>query len=338
MKVTIFRPGKKGVFYAKYRLANGKYKKRSLGTTDSALARKIKDEMESQLLKQQYGIKRDVDFLPTDAWAAYKRVATRDEEPLKMQERVWLDFFEHSKAPTLRSVVRADVTAWVKELAKTRAATTVDKYVVECSGVYSRLISEELYDGPNPFAGRKRTASGVKKIRTLDWSSVEEAITEERGNPEYFLLVLAALLGLRKGEMAEARWEDIDWDAGRVLVRGTKTELSGSSLPLHPSLRAYLEPYRQPSGWILWPEVCHNGRYRVNLHYKWDELRQKYGWHHARLHDLRHTFATRLLDLGYKMGDIAYMMRHTSTRMAEHYADLRAVRVVIGEMTTPATG
>ena len=59
-------------------------------------------------------------------------------------------------------------------------------------------------------------------------------------------IVLAALLGLRKGEMAEARWEDIDWDAGRVLVRGTKTELSGSSLPLHPSLRAYLEPYRQP--------------------------------------------------------------------------------------------
>jgi integrase len=78
--------------------------------------------------------------------------------------------------------------------------------------------------------------------------------------------------------------------------------------------------------------------YRYDYKSAWTTLRKKVGLQDARWHDLRHSFATRLLDLGYSMKDIAIMLRHSSTRPTERYADLRVLKVRIGSLDgAPAT-
>jgi integrase len=47
----------------------------------------------------------------------------------------------------------------------------------------------------------------------------------------------ARYTGLRKDETNRAKWEDVDWNYGRIAVRGTKTEESAAWIPLAPVLR-----------------------------------------------------------------------------------------------------
>jgi len=61
--------------------------------------------------------------------------------------------------------------------------------------------------------------------------------------------------GLRKDEQNRSQWEDIDWNNGRIVVRGTKTEESAAWIPLAPVLRDELLGFykNRPSNEFIFP-------------------------------------------------------------------------------------
>lgn len=333
--VTLLRPRGKQVWYAKWRMPNGKYKKKSLGTEDKKLALSIKRSIEENLLRLDYGLVAERDFTPATAWEEYKRLVSKNDVRLDKEKRAWDRFWAHCGKGSLKAVKRSDVSAWVKHLTDTGFLNSTINTNVGCvSLVFGHLIREEVYDGVNPFVGRKRLRE-EKKIRVIQWSVIEKMLADCSGEPVYFLVVLGALLGLRKAEILRARWEDINWNAETMAIRGTKTEASKDLLHLHPLLRRFLEPHKKEEGWIVDPQKAEaTYLYRWDARYKWKQLAKKHGIPDARIHDLRHTFATRLLDLGYPLKDISKMLRHTSLQTTQLYADLRTVKVTLGDISS----
>lgn len=333
--VTLLRPRGKKIWYAKWRMPNGKYRKKSLNTEDRRLALDIKVKIEEEILRSNYGIGGDSDLTPDHAWKEYTRVANKSEMRLAVEKKAWLDFWRVCGKQTLKTAKRSDVSFWVKDMTTHFKPSTINTATSMVSSVFNHLIREEIYDGPNPLAGRRKVRE-EKKIRVIAWPVIEKMLEDTKGEPIYFAIVLGGLLGLRKGEIVRARWEDIDWDAETVAVRGTKTEASSDNLHLHPILRRYLEPYRKADGWIVDPPTAGQGTflYRWNTQHMWKKVAKAHGIPDARLHDLRHSFATRLLDLGYPLKDISKMLRHTSLATTQIYADLRTVKVQLGDISS----
>lgn len=361
--VTLFRPAAgKGNWYAKWTV-NGHERRKSLRTRDKKLAAKIRDEMEKALIGQEYGVLDDIDYTPEDAWAEYQKLVRKKAHTLTLERTFWFQFFAFCKAPTLRAVRRSDVPAWQKALlASGNAVTTVNDKLRQVGTVWNWLVKEEVFSGANPFAGRRRLDEGPRKVRVIEWAKVQNLLeiarqdmydraaawvaAQNAGEPYvrlqaatetarglYLSLVLAAYSGLRKAEALALCWEDFDWAENTIAVRGTKTAASTAKLHLHQTLREALEPYAHGSGYVVKPDKSTGAnRYRFELKKEWQRLREKAGLPDARLHDLRHSFATRLLDLGYSLKDIAVMLRHSSTRPTEIYADLRTVKVQIGAL------
>jgi integrase len=107
---------------------------------------------------------------------------------------------------------------------------------------------------------------------------------------------LLRLTGMRKGEVCGLRWSDIQRDRIALPDRpGFKT--GRRSVPLTAAMRALLPP-RKIDGSALVFEAEGGGSLYQGLGQAWDEARDRAGFPTFRLHDIRHTVATELDQLG----------------------------------------
>lgn len=138
-------------------------------------------------------------------------------------------------------------------------------------------------------------------------------------------LSLALLAGLRRGEIAGLQWGDVDIKARQIHVRRIRHRVGGQLItgtpksaagerfvPIAPELlpvlrRAYRLP---PSAWVCpcAPEA-HDRRWQ-RIQQRDLVLSQRY-----RLHDLRHTYVTRLLLAGALPRVVQYVAGHSSLEL-----------------------
>jgi integrase len=110
--------------------------------------------------------------------------------------------------------------------------------------------------------------------------------------------------------------------------------LSDAALALLQSLKREIgNPLLFPS-----PRVQHHSL----LHQHWDTIRCRAGLPDIRLHDLRHSFATMLVNSGESLYVVQDLLGHSSPRMTQRYAHVapdtrrRAVDVV-GQLVQEAS-
>ena len=193
--VTLYRPRGKKIWYAKWLMPDGRYKKRSLKIEDRKLAEQVKRQIEESMLKQEFGIKQSESMRYQAAWTAYEKLLPKITPAQAIQKVVWTRFFEFCGHATINKVIRADATMFMKRLvSENYAPATVNLYLLYCSRVYKALIDEELYSGSNPFAGRRVSDTGPRKMRVIAWEVIERMMDAEAGSPSYFIAALGGML------------------------------------------------------------------------------------------------------------------------------------------------
>ena len=170
--------------------------------------------------------------------------------------------------------------------------------------------------------------------RALTVEEVERLLSSFQFAPRWpkrgYAMVRCALdLGLRSGEIARLKIDDIDWQAGTVTLRGTKS-FRQDILPLPvetgQALADYLQHERPPSASsaiFVSPqaprgEPCTANAVRKVITYAY----RRSGIPHSGSHALRHTFACRLVEHGSSLKEVADLLRHRSLTTTQIYAKL----------------
>lgn len=117
---------------------------------------------------------------------------------------------------------------------------------------------------------------------------------------------VSLLTGCRRGEVCKIAAEDIGETAIRIQAGNTKT-LRYREVPIFPALRPWLKYLPLPINF----EGVKTGFRRA---------REKAGMPHVHFHDLRHSCATILLDLGVPLDVVRDILGHTSVKTTERYA------------------
>lgn len=132
-----------------------------------------------------------------------------------------------------------------------------------------------------------------------------------------FLLIT----GARKQEAQRARWKDFDVDRGFWLIPNTK---SGKPRPVPISgllseLMANLPSNgRSP---FLFPNPD-TGKPYVSIYHTWNVARKQAGLADVRIHDLRHSFASFLINSGRSLYEVQKLLGHAHITTTERYAHL----------------
>ena len=159
---------------------------------------------------------------------------------------------------------------------------------------------------------------------------LESFTTRYRWPKRSYAIIRCALdLGLRSGEIAGLRISDIDWRAGTVTLKGTKS-LRQDILPLPretgQALAEYLQ-HERPRSTSHSVFVMHRGDHDRGMTagdvrgvIRW--AYRRIGLKHTRSHALRHAFACRLVERGSSLKEVADLLRHRSLNSTLIYAKL----------------
>ena len=131
---------------------------------------------------------------------------------------------------------------------------------------------------------------------------------------------LLMLTGCRRNEILTLQWTDVDLNAGELRLRDAKT--GARSVALSPTARQVLAtiPRRPGNPWVV------SGRGAsarlANLNKPWIAVRKRAGLEDVRIHDLRHSFASRALALGESLPMIGKLLGHRQVQTTARYAHL----------------
>ena len=164
----------------------------------------------------------------------------------------------------------------------------------------------------------------------------------ERGYPTYPeigtfgdhlhpLVLLALHTGMRRGELFGLRWADVLLPQRRLVVRGEGAK-SGQTrhLPLNAIAVRVLTTWQQDRHAVLSPEAAasdlvfpsSDGGPLTDIKTAWRTLLKDARIHGFRFHDLRHTFASWLVQAGVDLNQVRELLGHASMVMTLRYAHL----------------
>ena len=131
---------------------------------------------------------------------------------------------------------------------------------------------------------------------------------------------LLMLTGCRCGEILDLRWEDVHLAASELRLRDSKT--GPRAVPLSPAAARVLAELPRVAGnpWVI---VGRKPGGRLSqITYHWHRVRARAGLEDVRVHDLRHSFASRALALGESLTMIGRLLGHSKIQTTARYAHL----------------
>ncbi|GHJ12685.1 tyrosine-type recombinase/integrase [Micromonospora sp. AKA38] len=195
----------------------------------------------------------------------------------------------------------------------------------------------------------------------LSVDQVRKILAASAGHRLHALYVVAATMGLRRGELVGLRWSDVDLDDGTLRVQQTvqrvagtlhvldaKTEDSEAVLPLPEFTWLTLMEHRErqqeeraglPEVWVdhglVFPSERGTPMEPTNLSRSFARLRESAGLPGVRLHDLRHTVVSLLMELGVPPHVVQAIARHADVKVTLKvyaHANLDAMRQALGKL------
>jgi integrase len=333
-----FRAGGKRTWIVQYRIGT-KQRRLTLGSTTIIDATEARRRAKSALAKVHLGHDPQIQKAEARAQAAVTlgsvvgMYLTRARERLKL--RSYFEVERHLKKHwgplsemSLAKIGRSDIAARLNVIAQQNGPFAGNRARAALSALFSWAMGEGLADA-NPVVGTNKAIDEVSRDRVLFEKSKANKPADETelrliwqhaGEGEYGSIVrLLILTGQRREEVGGMRWPEVDLDGGTWTMPGTRTKngldhevpLSDEAITIVRNLprrtdRELVFGSREGSfsGW---------SKAKSALDKRIAGAGEMKPW---RLHDIRRTVATRLVELGVLPHVVEAVLNHASGHKA----------------------
>ena len=190
----------------------------------------------------------------------------------------------------------------------------------------------------NPAKGIKSFEENNKIERYVspeEASALKQALENSENPSLKFIIAFLLVTGARKNEALKARWQDVDFNANVWRIPVSK---SGRvrHVPLSSTALQFLRLIQIHNAEVLGPQAVscpfifpnpNTQKPFSSVFYAWDTARKKAGLADVRIHDLRHTFASTLVNQGVPLYEVQKLLGHSQIRTTERYAHLQQKRL-----------
>jgi len=221
---------------------------------------------------------------------------------------------------------------WQKQADKTLSEGTVRRVLILLRHIFNEARRQKVPGVlENPTAGLNLGGdAGVVKGQFLQPEQLRHLLAVARAHDADFAdaLTIAALTGLRRGNVYRMRWEQVDFERGVIRyqpqeVKQKKAFVKHFSAPVLEVLARRRQ--QQAAAGVQSPWVFANPKTGQPYHSRrslWETVRKAAGLPQLRLHDLRHSFASALLEAGANIVAVKEALGHTQLKTTMKYLHL----------------
>jgi integrase len=173
----------------------------------------------------------------------------------------------------------------------------------------------------NPAEGIEEFPEFKRKIfvTTEQFPRLAQAIEVERSEYARHALWLLLLIGIRLKELLKSKWSDIDWDQRTLYIGQTKNgEPVLAPLSLAAIERLRLVPRLEENPFIICGKL--HRQHLKNLRSAWVRVRKEAGLFGVRMHDLRRTVGSWLVQSGESLHLVGAVLNHKDPKTTAGYA------------------
>ncbi len=234
------------------------------------------------------------------------------------------NFCEFFKGKALQEIRKLDIEAFRQKRVdtltqhdKTRRPATVNRELSILSRVFTLAVENEILPY-NPCRLVKPLRTNNERIRYLTEDEEKLLLNELKDIPLTKNIVIFAInTGMRQGEIFNLKWFDVDFKREFVQVRESKNGKS-RAIPMNEKIISLLKSLSKSSEFVF-PSPKTNLRLD-NIKRSFNRAKSDVKITDFHFHDLRHTFATRLVDAGVSITVLAELLGHSDIRMTKRYA------------------
>ena len=237
-------------------------------------------------------------------------------------------------AKLLNDISSEDIDHWMlHQMEVGYKSGTVNKH----ASMLNRTLNIAVHWGyleKNAFKGAaiRKLPVGDYVQRFLTRNEISQLLSacKQSTHPYLYLFVkLLLLTGARKSELRLAKWKDIDDDKMQLFVaisksgRSRKIMLSNQAVKVLDKVRLRTDALGLPTTRDDW--LFPNPRTRkpyTSFHLAFFAARKHAGLNTVRIHDLRHTYASLLINNGASIYEVRQLLGHYHISMTERYAQL----------------
>ncbi len=323
-----------GTFYLRYKDAGGTTRHLRLGNTDTlslSMVRKLAADKKAEIRQgSNPSMERKAEKqIPTlrqfvrEQYASYCKVRKRSwhTDELRFNQRLFPEFGD-IRLDRITTKQLIDFHSDLREVHKL-APATADHFIKLIRHVFNMAIKWGVVE-KNPATKMSLFNADNKVEHIMDETQLQRLLLVLATHPNRPACRIAMFLlstGCRLNEALQAEWSQIDWTqkVWRIPALNSKSKRM-RPVPLNESAMEILEQVKNDSPqWVFFNPA-------TGTHYKglpaWDDLRKQAGVPWLRIHDLRHTYASLLVNSGRTLFEVQSLLGHSSPQVTQRYAHM----------------
>ncbi|MFA6700739.1 MAG: tyrosine-type recombinase/integrase [Thiomicrospira sp.] len=332
--LKVLPSGKKN-FYIRYKNERGKIVEKRLSIMDAtalklADARDLAQQYLAQIAlgKDPFEMKKSLRDVPTFAQfveqsymphiRGYKRSWDTDESLLRNHilpaiGKLYMDEINRRHMVGLFATHR-----------ESHKPGSTNRIIILCRFIFNCAIRWEVPLVKNPTDKIELYPENNKRERYISSEEAQRlflALDASESKMLKFIVSMLLLTGARKNEVLQAKWSDFDFERRIWKIEFNK---SGKTrhVPISDGVIALLQSIPRFEGVeFVFPNPETQLPY-VHIFSSWDTARKRAGLPEVRIHDLRHSFASFLVNSGRSLYEVQKILGHTQVKTTQRYAHL----------------
>lgn len=196
---------------------------------------------------------------------------------------------------------------------------TVNKDLGILRNMFNKAIEWGYFSGRNPVHGFKFLPVDNKRIRFLEKEEIQRLL-ENCEDHLKDIVQFAINTGMRKGEIFNLKWNNVDMTHGLIHILQTKNG-EQREIPINDAVRDILFRVRKDpeSPYVF---ASFDGKPFNDIKKSFHTALGKAKIENFRFHDLRHTFASQLVMAGVDLMTVKELLGHKTIEMTLRYSHL----------------
>ncbi|KXB09111.1 hypothetical protein AKJ60_00955 [candidate division MSBL1 archaeon SCGC-AAA385M11] len=322
----------KCTYYQRYRDKYGRIKQARIGPTDSMSLEDARQKARQVRSQTTMGLDPRAELERHRNTPTFKQFVEEKYIPhVQVHKRSWgqdqmlldkriIPLWGRMK---MTEITREDVEEFKANFVRAEyKPASVNRYLALVKYIFSLAEKWEVID-KSPARNVAKLEENNQKERYLSQEETQQLLQELSNCQSTVvpdLIEFLILTGARRGEAMQAKWQDVDFERGVWTIPLSKSG-KARHVPLSGSALQVLQRRQGNENEYIFPNP-QTGKPLNHFHGTWDRLRKRAGIPDVRIHDLRHNFASLLINSGRSLYEVQKLLGHADISTTQRYAHL----------------